>query len=137
LALLAAWLLHPFKIGSLPAWVGWFGLIVALCGVLLRWWANRALGAFYTRTLKVTENQSIVRAGPYRLIRHPGYLGSILMWSGVAAATANWIVIVVVLAVMFGVYIYRIQIEENMLVTTNAEYAEYRKHTWRLLPFVY
>jgi protein-S-isoprenylcysteine O-methyltransferase Ste14 len=137
LALLVSWFFNSLRIGILPTWVAWLGLIIALCGVLLRWWANRALGAFYTRTLKVTENQFIVREGPYRLIRHPGYLGSILMWMGVAAATANWIVLAVVLVVIFGVYIYRIQTEEKMLAMTNVEYAEYQKHTWRLIPLIY
>ena len=137
LALLVSWLLNKFKIGMLPAWIGWLGIVVALCGLLLRWWANRALGAFYTRTLKVTENQSIVRAGPYRVIRHPGYLGSILMWIGAAAATANWIAILITLVAMLSAYVYRIQNEEKMLLKTNAEYAEYRKHSWRLIPFLY
>jgi protein-S-isoprenylcysteine O-methyltransferase Ste14 len=137
LALLASWILNKPKIGMLPSSIAWLGLVIALCGLLIRWWANRVLGAFYTRTLKVTENQTIVRQGPYRVIRHPGYLGSILMWTGVAAATANWIVLAVVLVIMFGVYVYRIQAEEKMLLTTNAEYAEYQKHTRRLIPFVY
>jgi protein-S-isoprenylcysteine O-methyltransferase Ste14 len=135
--LLSSWLFNGFGVATLATWVGWLGIVVALTGALLRWWANRVLGAFYTRTLKVTENQTIIREGPYRVIRHPGYLGSILMWSGVAAATANWIVLSVVLVVMFGVYIYRIQIEEKMLLATNAGYEAYRKQTWRLIPFLY
>ncbi len=137
LALLASWLFNWLRIGMLPAWAGWLGVAVALAGVLLRWWANRVLGAFYTRTLKVTENQSIVRAGPYRLIRHPGYLGSILMWAGAAAATANWIVLVLVFIVMLAVYIYRIETEEKMLASAYKDYAEYRKQTWRLIPLIY
>jgi protein-S-isoprenylcysteine O-methyltransferase len=95
------------------------------------------LGKFYTRTLKVVENQTIVREGPYRMIRHPGYLASILIWSGVAVSTQNWIVLVVVLIVMFSVYIYRIQTEEKMLVETNSDYTQYQKNTWRLIPLVY
>ncbi len=134
LSLLASWLLNWLHVGALPVWVG---VAVALIGLLFRWWANRVLGAFYTRTLKVTENQFIVRAGPYRLIRHPGYLGSILMWSGAAAATANWIVLLIVLIVMLVVYVYRIETEEKMLVSAYTDYAEYRKHTWRLIPLVY
>ena len=137
LVLLSSWLFNGFGVVTFATWVGWLGIVVALTGVLLRWWANRVLGAFYTRTLKVTENQTIIREGPYRVIRHPGYLGSILMWSGVAAATANWIVLAVVLVIMFGVYIYRIQIEEKMLLATNAGYEAYRKQTWRLIPFLY
>ena len=135
--LLASWIFNWLNFGSLPAWVGWLGIIVGLFGLTLRWWANRVLGAFYTRTLKVIENQSIVRAGPYRLIRHPGYLGSILIWVGATAATTNWIVLLGVLIVMIGVYVYRIQNEEKMLLAMNADYAEYRKGTWRLIPSIY
>ncbi|HLO33209.1 MAG TPA: isoprenylcysteine carboxylmethyltransferase family protein [Anaerolineales bacterium] len=137
LALLLSWFFNLFGVGKLPASVGWLGVAIALSGVLVRWWANRALGAFYTRTLKVTENQFIVQEGPYRLIRHPGYLGSILMWVGVAAATANWIVLIIVLIVMLVVYVYRIENEEKMLASAQPDYAEYRKHTWRLIPLIY
>src|SRR6266540_4475194 len=137
LVLLASWLLNYFKIGTLSSWVGWLGILVALFGLLMRWWANRVLGAFYTRTLKVVENQIIVQQGPYRLIRHPGYFGMILMWAGIAASTANWIIVLLILALIFSAYHYRIQNEEKMLLTTNASYAEYRTHTWRLIPFLY
>jgi protein-S-isoprenylcysteine O-methyltransferase Ste14 len=137
LALLASWLFSLLRVGRLPTWVGWLGVGIAICGLSLRSWANRVLGAFYTRTLKVIENQTIIRAGPYRLIRHPGYLGVMLMWVGAALATANWIVLFIVLISMLIVYIYRIETEEKMLISAHADYAEYRKHTWRLLPFVY
>ena len=137
IALLSASLLSRAHIAMLLSWVGWLGIVIGLTGLGLRVWSMNALGRFYTRTLKVTEKQSIVRAGPYRLIRHPGYLGSILMWAGVAASTQNWIVLVVVLVVMFGVYIYRIQTEEKMLMSAYADYVEYRKQTWRLIPLIY
>lgn len=137
LALTASWLLNFLKIGRLPVWVGWLGIVIAIGGLVLRWWANRVLGAFYTRTLKVVADQSIVRAGPYRVVRHPGYLGVILMWAGAAMATANWIVLTVVLIGMFAVYVYRIETEEKMLVGAYKDYAEYRKQTWRLIPLLY
>jgi protein-S-isoprenylcysteine O-methyltransferase Ste14 len=122
---------------QLPASVGWLGLAVAVFGLLFRWWANRVLGAYYTRTLKVVENQAIVQAGPYRVIRHPGYLGSILMWCGVATSTTNALVLAIVLVIMLVIYSYRIHNEEAMLVASSPAYADYRKHTWRLVPFLY
>ena len=136
-ALISSLFLNRSNIALLPSWIAWLGIIIALAGFGLRVWSMSVLGQFYTRTLKVTENQSIVRAGPYRFIRHPGYLGSILIWSGVAASTTNWIALLIVLVVMFAVYIYRIQSEEKMLLSTNAGYAEYRKHTKRLIPLIY
>ena len=137
LVLIASWFLNGFGLATLPEWIGWIGIAVAVFGLFFRWWANRLLGPLYTRTLRVMENHPIVQVGPYRVIRHPGYLGSILIWVGAAAATVNWIVLLVVFAVMSFVYAYRIQSEEKMLTATKAGYAEYQKHTWRLIPFVY
>src|ERR1044071_1504350 len=93
MALLFTSLFDKLKNTILPSWVGWLGIIVALLGFGLRIWSMNVLGKFYTRTLKVTESQSIVRDGPYHWIRHPGYLGSILIWTGVAASTQNLIVL--------------------------------------------
>ncbi len=137
IALLASWLLNGINTGSLPDGVGWYGVALAVCGLLLRWWANRVLGAFYTRTLTVTDNQTIVRNGPYRLIRHPGYMGSILMWTGAALATDNWFVVVFVLILMAIVYMYRIEHEEAMLASQNPAYQDYQLHTWKLIPLIY
>jgi len=117
ISLLFAPVLNYFAIGHiLFAPVGWIGLVIALCGIALRVWANIILGEFYTRTLRVLENQSVVQRGPYRFIRHPGYLGLILMWAGAGFATSNRIVILIVLVTMCIAYHYRIQAEEAMLL---------------------
>jgi protein-S-isoprenylcysteine O-methyltransferase Ste14 len=76
--------------------------------------------------------------GPYRLIRHPGYLGTIFVWVGFALAIGNWIATIILAMLLFGVYRYRIHSEETMLIDRfGNEYQEYRKQTWRLLPFIY
>lgn len=137
LALLAAWLLNFRHLGNLPNWIGWPGVFLGLCGVLMRLWVMQFLGTSYTRTLKITEEQVLIRDGPYRWVRHAGYLGTILMWTGVALATANWIVVLIVLIVTCAAYHYRIQNEEQMLLTKIPDYAEYRSKTWRLFPLIY
>ena len=137
LAVLLSFVLNAFQFARLPVWVGWVGVALAVVGVLLRSWSNRVLGAFYTRTLKVTDGQSIVQAGPYHLVRHPGYLGMILTWLGVSAATANGLVLPLVLLVIVAVYMYRIRSEEQMLLTSLPGYAEYSRRTWRLIPLIY
>ncbi len=137
LALLSTWILDLLHIGRLPHWVGWLGVFLALCGLLMRAWANRMLGPFYTRTLRVSADQGIIRKGPYRLIRHPGYLGMILMWLGASLATGYWIVILIVMVAILAAYHYRIQNEEEMLLRTLPDYAEYRSKTWRLIPLLY
>ncbi len=137
LALLASWILNALRVARLPHWVAWLGVLVAFCGLLMRAWANRVLGMFYTRTLKVADKQPIIQDGPYRLIRHPGYLGMILMWVGASAATGNWIVMLIVLLAILLAYHYRIYNEEKMLLSNLPGYREYSSHTWRLIPPIY
>jgi protein-S-isoprenylcysteine O-methyltransferase Ste14 len=139
LALLLAPVLNRRRIGRLygtkPAWGG-IALMVA--GLSLRIWAARVFGAFYTRTLRTSVQQRLVTDGPYRLVRHPGYLGQLLMWLGGAMATANGIAATIIAMAMGRAYRDRIVAEEAMLAEAFAEdYPPYAERTWRLLPFVY
>jgi protein-S-isoprenylcysteine O-methyltransferase Ste14 len=102
---------------ALPDWVAWLGVALMVAGIALRIWANRVLGAYYMRTLRIQSGRSVVRAGPYRLIRHPGYTGALLMWLGAILATRNWITLVVVCVSVTSAYLYRIITEERMLAS--------------------
>src|SRR5262245_19763289 len=140
LVLIAAPALNAFQIGPLSKGVavGWAGIGVMLGGIALRWWANRTLGRFYTSTLCVAEGQEIIRQGPYKTLRHPGYSGVLLMWVGAGFATLNWVAVTIIILAMGVGYHYRIASEEAMLMTTFGEqYQTYKAHTWKLLPFVY
>jgi protein-S-isoprenylcysteine O-methyltransferase Ste14 len=131
---------HLLPSVSLPAAevVGWVGVGVGVLGFAIRVWSMRVLGRFYTRTLVTTGDQQVVRAGPYRLVRHPGYLGSILVWIGAAATSGNALSLLAVTTLLAVAYTYRIRTEERMLIDALGEpYAEYRRHSWRLLPFVF
>jgi protein-S-isoprenylcysteine O-methyltransferase Ste14 len=107
-------------------------------GLTLRIWAARVLGAFYTRTLRTNARQRLVTDGPYRLVRHPGYLGNLLLWLGAAIATANGFAAAAIALTIGRAYRARIVAEEAMLAEAFAEdYPAYAVHTWRLLPFVF
>jgi protein-S-isoprenylcysteine O-methyltransferase Ste14 len=132
-------LLNFLQVGPIQSsGVRWLGLLLMVFGLGLRFWSMRVLGEYYTRTLRVTEKQAIVMQGPYRVIRHPGYLGTICVWIGFALAVGNWVATLILVVLLFGVYGYRIRLEEAMLVERfGNEYQEYRKQTWRLVPFIY
>lgn len=124
------------RIGGCP--LAWGGIGAMLAGLALRIWAARVLGAFYTRTLQTSVEQQIVTAGPYRLVRHPGYLGDLLLWPGAGLATANWIATAAIAIAMARAFRRRIAIEEAMLAEAFPEdYPCYAGRTWRLIPFVY
>src|SRR5215471_9940075 len=139
LTLLVAPLLNRQKIGRLRGEsLAWSGIIPMLAGLALRVWAVRVLGSFYTRTLQTDAQQHLVLEGPYRLVRHPGYLGDLLMWFGAGIATSNWIAAAAISLPMIGSYWYRVKVEEAMLANAfPREYQNYAARTWRLIPFIY
>ncbi len=136
--LLVAPVFDYLQIARAPDWVSGFGLALMVGGVVLRVWAIRVLGEYYTRTLRTAEQQSLVDRGPYGVIRHPGYLGVLMLWVGASLATANWIATLLIALVMFVAYTYRIQSEELMLAATFGEqYRRYAARTRRLIPFLF
>ena len=132
-------LLNFLQVGQIASsGIRWLGLLIMVLGLGLRFWSMRVLGKYYTRTLRVAEKQAIVTQGPYRVIRHPGYLGTICVWIGFALAVGNWIATIILAILLFGVYGYRIRSEEVMLIDRfGNEYQKYRKRTWRLVPYIY
>jgi protein-S-isoprenylcysteine O-methyltransferase len=116
----------------------WAGVTAAFAGLALRWWGMISLGGFYTRTLTTMGDQKVVDTGPYRYIRHPGYLGSILTWLGASVALAPPVIVIMVAALLAAAYVRRIRAEEAMLATSlGSAYEAYSAKTWRLLPPVY
>jgi len=138
-AFIAPFLLHTSGVGVTRAdsALAWIGIAVGVVGLALRIWSMRVLGRDYTRSLRTRDAQIVIDRGPYRLARHPGYLGSILVWAGSRLAV-NWIVAAATALGLVLVYAYRIHAEERMLVEHFGDaYRAYAARTWRLLPFVW
>jgi protein-S-isoprenylcysteine O-methyltransferase Ste14 len=124
--------------GRVPVAWRWLGVAMLAAGLALRAWGMATLGSSYTRTLRTASGQRLVQEGPYRLIRHPGYGGSLLVWAGYSLGLGNWIALAGTAGLLLGVYSWRIRAEESMLLQTFGEqYTGYRHHTKRLLPFLY
>jgi protein-S-isoprenylcysteine O-methyltransferase len=114
------------------------GLVIMIIGLFIRIWSMLALRAYYTRTLRTTAHQQLIKKGPYRSIRHPGYLGTLLIWCPAGLAMQNLFVFILAIILIPAAYVYRIRNEERMLAKQfDGQYVEYRKHSWRLLPFIW
>jgi protein-S-isoprenylcysteine O-methyltransferase Ste14 len=108
---LAYWLAQPTA-ASLA-----MGLPIAAAGEWMRLWAAGHL----------EKGREITRSGPYRLVRHPLYLGSALMALGLVIAARSWIVAVVAVAYLGLTYGAAIRTEEAALDERFAgAYADYR-----------
>lgn len=140
IVLVIAPVLNYLRVGQLrPEWlVGGLGLVIMIVGIALRYRAAVTLGEFYTRTLLIKTQHQLIEQGPYRVIRHPGYLGIILAFLGAAFATVNGVAIAAIPVVLAIAYSYRIRTEEKMLQAALGQlYIEYMKRSWRLIPYVY
>jgi protein-S-isoprenylcysteine O-methyltransferase Ste14 len=114
------------------------GVLLMGAGFVLRMAAMRTLGRFFTRALRMREEQHVVSTGIYRVIRHPGYLGDILLFGGSGIATSNAITTVLILAIILPAFMQRIAAEERMLTAQlGDEYSSYRAKTWKLIPLIY
>ena len=81
-------------------------------------------------------NRGIVSKGPFRIVRHPIYLGWVLLTLGYLLAYPSWINFAIVLAT-FPFMMWRIVLEEELL-SEDPEYRDYlaRVH-FRMLPWLY
>lgn len=113
------------------------GLGLQATGLGLRAWSMRVLGSAYTRTLRAGEGQQVVDAGPYAAVRHPGYLGSLLVWLGFALTSRHPVVLAAVGAILGRAYLRRIAAEERLLARELRGYQRYAERTSRLIPLVW
>ena len=114
------------------------GIVTWLSGTIFRWYSIRTLGRFFTYDVAVSNDQPVVEQGPYRWLRHPSYLGSLLAIIGYGMTLTNWLAIFLPALCLGAAYAYRIHVEEQVLLQgLGSPYHEYMKRTWRLIPFVF
>ncbi|PFS61811.1 methyltransferase family protein [Bacillus cereus] len=115
-----------------------FGVIIALIGVWIRFSSMKILGRFYSRNVGMQGGHKLIQNGLYKYVRHPGYLGSFLTFLGFAISSSSFIAVIINIILFFLVYSYRIKIEERVLITLFGEqYRQYQSKTWRIIPFLY
>ncbi len=131
---LCAPVLRRIPVRPLPWPVAPIGLAMQAAGLGLRAWSMETLRDSYNRTLRVSNEQEVVDRGPYRHVRHPGYLGSLLVWTGFALSSCSLPAAGTVTALVVPAYVSRIDAEETLLERELHGYAAYRERTKRLVP---
>jgi protein-S-isoprenylcysteine O-methyltransferase Ste14 len=112
------------------------GLMIA--GLAVRWTAILTLGKAFSSNVAIQESQTIQRSGLYRIVRHPSYLGLLIIFFAIGVHSRNWLGLAVVMVPTTAALLYRIHVEEIALRDAfGAEYADYSKSTKRLIPGIY
>jgi len=114
------------------------GLIFMGLGLFLRFLAINQLGRFHTANVAVLKEHKIIETGLYRHVRHPSYLGALLIFFGFSLTLANWLSVLVIMSVSLCAYLYRIHEEETALIAFFGDaYRNYCLRTKRLIPKLY
>jgi protein-S-isoprenylcysteine O-methyltransferase Ste14 len=128
------------KIGRISPWNTFFilGFILIAFGLFIRIKSLLTLKQHFTYIVTKIEKHELIETGLYKTLRHPGYLGQIIIFAGIATTLSNWLsVLLMLIPVLIG-YINRIKVEEKFMMKQFGEqYIIYQKRTNRLIPKLY
>jgi protein-S-isoprenylcysteine O-methyltransferase Ste14 len=132
------WLFTPFLVGfdiKLPVWARLLGIVISILSLFYFWWIHKTLGVNWSPTLEIRKGHQLIKAGPYKRIRHPMY-SQIWLWT-----IAQFLIISNIFAGLSGIlawtilYFIRVPSEEKMMIEIfGDEYIEYMKQTGRVFP---
>lgn len=123
---------------NFPAWAQALGFILTLLGYTLALWAISA-NAFFSLIVRIQKERrhTVATGGPYRFVRHPGYVGTLLAYIGTPTMLgSNWAILLGVITAIL--IIVRTTLEDKTLLAELDGYKEYATHVrYRLLPGVW
>lgn len=110
------------------------GLILGVVSLPYVYWVGRTLANYYSYTVEVQEDHKLITTGPYHRIRHPLYAATILFLAALVLVSGNWLFLVILLAMIPGIYIRMSKEEQVLIEEFGDEYRAYMKRTGRLFP---
>jgi protein-S-isoprenylcysteine O-methyltransferase Ste14 len=131
----SGWRARPFLPNSDVT--GAVGLLLVIVGVAFSIWARLQLGGNWSAAVTVKEDHTLIRRGPYTIVRHPIYTGLLVAILGVALIV-NEIRGLLGAAVLFLSFWIKSSLEEKfMLEQFGADYRRYQHQVKALVPYIF
>jgi protein-S-isoprenylcysteine O-methyltransferase Ste14 len=127
---------HRFAWSTVPPYISVAGDALVVLGLLVVFLVFKE-NTFTSAIIEVSAEQKVISTGPYALVRHPMYIGALVMLLGVPLALGSWWGLLTIIP-MAVVIILRLLDEEKYLIKILPGYDEYRhKVKYRLAPFIW
>jgi protein-S-isoprenylcysteine O-methyltransferase Ste14 len=116
------------KIMGMPDAVRMFGLALIVIWIIWHAWCVKTISGWW-------RNNELCTTGPYRVVRHPLYSGSLILGlTGISLLFNSWILLLAPI-LEYGILSRLVRKEEAMMASVFGDtYREYAMHTGRLLP---
>ena len=122
----------------IPIWLQLIAYFIMLFGGLLITWTFY-VNPFYTSTMRIQYEREhrLISHGPYKVIRHPGYLGSICVILATPVALGSIYALILSFGVILGI-VLRTYIEDVLLTRQFKGYYNYTKNVrFKLFPKIW
>lgn len=127
---------HRFNWSHVPALLVIAADVAVLLGFLTQFHAFKE-NSFASAVVAIVPEQKVISTGPYAVVRHPMYSGSLLVNFFISIALGSWWGLPFALA-MLAVIILRLLDEETFLAKELPGYSEYRNTVrYRLVPLIW
>jgi len=119
----------------LPVWLGWTGVFILICSLLIFARAHMDLKANWSPSLELYKDHNLITNGIYRFIRHPMYASQLVWCLAQMLLIQNWIAGPISLVLFIPFYLFRSTSEERMMEERFGDpYREYKQATGGILP---
>jgi protein-S-isoprenylcysteine O-methyltransferase Ste14 len=127
---------YRFAWSAVPWYVSLAGNVLVAFGLLINLLVFRE-NSYGASTIQIFEDQKVISTGLYAYVRHPMYVGVLVMLIGVPLALGSWWGLGI-LAFTIPVLVWRILDEEKLLSNDLPGYREYtQKVRYRLVPYLW
>jgi protein-S-isoprenylcysteine O-methyltransferase Ste14 len=129
---------YPFGASFLPSTfiTAYTGLAVGFCGIFFAIWARITLGGNWSADAVLKKGQTLVKNGPYGIVRHPIYTGITIGIVGPAIAENTVTGLIAIFFVLLFSY-FRIKDEEKLMKEKfGSDYADYAKKVKAFVPWI-
>jgi protein-S-isoprenylcysteine O-methyltransferase Ste14 len=113
------------------------GFALIVIGFVILFVAHLTIGRFHVSTVAIRKDHQLITHGIYRFVRHPIYLGVIIIASGIPVYCSS-LGGFLIMSALIPIFLNRIRMEERLLIEEFGDaYRGYRETTRKLIPFIY